>query len=78
MLQKKYKIERYAQQEFALVSHHKAYEAQSKGNFDNEITVINGCSKDGCIRSNSNQDTLDSLNLYLIKMELLLLLLLRH
>jgi|TARA_B110000495_G_scaffold10729_1_gene7718 acetyl-CoA acyltransferase len=60
---KKYKIERYAQQEFALASHQKAYEAQTKGKFDNEITVINNCSKDGCIRPNSNQDTLNDLKL---------------
>ena len=60
---KKYKIERYAQQEFALASHQKAYEAQTKGKFDNEITVINNCSKDGCIRPNSNQNTLDDLKL---------------
>ena len=60
---KKYKIARYAQQEFALESHQKAYEAQSKGNFDNEITIINNCSKDGGIRPNSSQHTLDNLKL---------------
>lgn len=60
---KKYKIERYAQQEFALLSHQKAYAAQSKGFFDNEITIIDNCSKDGGIRQNSNQATLDKLKL---------------
>jgi acetyl-CoA acyltransferase len=60
---KKYKIERYAQQEFAIASHQKAYSAQSKGYFNNEITVINNCSKDGGIRANSNHKTLDALNL---------------
>ena len=60
---KKYKIERHAQQEFAISSHQKAYAAQSKGYFDNEITIINNCSKDGGIRPNSNQATLDNLKL---------------
>tara|TARA_B110000116_G_C16768061_1_gene551851 strand:+ start:533 stop:1657 length:1125 start_codon:yes stop_codon:yes gene_type:complete len=60
---KKYKIERHAQQEFAISSHQKAYAAQSKGHFDNEIIVINNCSKDGGIRSNSTQETLDGLKL---------------
>jgi acetyl-CoA acyltransferase len=60
---KKYKIERYAQQEFAIASHQKAHSAQSRGLFDNEITVINNCSKDGGIRPNSTHETLDSLKL---------------
>ena len=60
---KKYKIERYAQQEFAIASHQKAYTAQSKGYFDNEITVINNCSKDGGIRPNSTHETLEILKL---------------
>ena len=60
---KKYKIERHAQQEFAISSHQKAYAAQSKGHFDNESIVINNCSKDGGIRSNSTQETLDGLKL---------------
>jgi len=60
---KKYKIERNAQQEFAISSHQKAYAAQSKGHFDNEITVINNCFKDGGIRPNSTQETLDGLEL---------------
>jgi len=58
---KKYKIERHAQQEFAIASHQKAYAAQSNGYFDNEITVINNCSKDGGIRTNSSHENLDSL-----------------
>ena len=60
---KKYKIERHAQQEFAIASHQKAYAAQSKGYFDNEITIINNCSKDGGIRLNSSHKTLDALKL---------------
>ena len=60
---KKYNITRKEQQEFAITSHQKAYQAQSKGNFNSEITVIGNCSKDGNIRPNSNQETLDSLKL---------------
>jgi len=60
---KKYNITRKEQQEFAISSHQKASEAQSKGNFNNEIAVIGSCSKDGNIRPNSNQETLDGLKL---------------
>ena len=60
---KKYNITRKLQQEFAISSHQKAFEAQSKGNFDKEITVIGNCSKDGNIRPNSNQEKLDGLKL---------------
>ena len=60
---KKYNISRKEQQEFAISSHHKASQAQSKGNFNNEITVIGNCSIDGNIRPNSNQKTLDGLKL---------------
>ena len=60
---KKYSITRKEQQEFAISSHQKAFEAQSKGNFNNEITVIGNCSKDSNIRPNSNQETLDGLKL---------------
>jgi len=58
---KKYSIDRKTQQEFAISSHQKAYEAQSQGKFQKEITVINKCSKDGGIRPNSNQEILDGL-----------------
>jgi acetyl-CoA acyltransferase len=60
---KKYNITRREQQEFAISSHQKASEAQSKGYFNNEITIIGNCSKDGNIRPNSNQETLDGLKL---------------
>ena len=60
---KRYKIERQAQQEFAISSHQKAFEAQSKGNFKNEITIVNNCAEDGGIRPNSNFKTLDGLKL---------------
>ena len=60
---KKYQIGRRAQQEFAIASHQKAFEAQSKGNFKKEITVINNCSADGGIRPNSSHEILDGLKL---------------
>ncbi len=60
---KKYNIVRHAQQDFAISSHQKAYEAQSKGNFKKEITVINNFSEDEGIRPNSSNKILDSLKL---------------
>ena len=60
---KKYNLTRKEQQEFAISSHQKAFNAQSKGNFDNEITTINNCSKDGNIRPKTNQEILDTLKL---------------
>ena len=60
---KKYDISRKEQQEFAISSHKKANDAQSKGNFKNEIVSIGNCSIDGNIRPNSNQETLDGLKL---------------
>jgi|TARA_B110000914_G_C15453970_1_gene442366 acetyl-CoA acyltransferase len=60
---KKYNLTREAQQEFAISSHQKAFDAQSKGNFNNEITIIGNCSKDGNIRPNTSQETLDKLKL---------------
>jgi len=60
---KKYNITRKEQQEFAISSHQKASEAQSKGYFNNEITIIGNCSADENIRPNSNQETLDDLKL---------------
>jgi acetyl-CoA acyltransferase len=60
---KKYNLTRNEQQEFAIFSHQKAFNAQSKGNFDNEITIIGNCSKDGNIRPKTNQEILDGLKL---------------
>jgi acetyl-CoA acyltransferase len=60
---KQYSITRKEQQEFAILSHAKAFEAQSKGNFTNEIVSIGSCSQDSNIRPNSNQEKLDSLKL---------------
>jgi len=60
---KQYSISRMEQQEFAISSHQKAFEAQSKGNFDKEIVAIGNCSQDSNIRPNSNHEKLDSLKL---------------
>ena len=60
---KQYSISRTEQQEFSISSHQKAFEAQSKGNFNDEIVAIGNCSKDSNIRPNSNQEKLDGLKL---------------
>ena len=60
---KKFNITRKEQQEFAINSHQKAYEAQSNGKFKNEIVKIGSCNSDGNIRPNSNQEKLDGLKL---------------
>ncbi len=60
---KKYDISRKDQQAFAILSHQKAYEAQTSGKFKNEIVTIGSCETDGNIRPKSNQETLDGLKL---------------
>ncbi len=60
---KKFNISRKEQQEFAINSHQKAYEAQKNGKFKNEIVAIGNCHSDGNIRPNSNQEKLDGLKL---------------
>lgn len=60
---KKYSITRQNQQEFAISSHKKAYNAQITGKFNKEIVKINNCDKDGNIRSNSNHEVLNGLKL---------------
>ncbi len=60
---RKYDISRNEQQEFAISSHQKAHEAQTKGNFKNEIVPIGDCDKDGNIRPNSTMEKLDGLKL---------------
>ena len=60
---KKYNISRSEQQEFAISSHQKAHEAQTKGNFKNEIVPIGDCDTDGNIRPNSTMEKLDGLKL---------------
>ena len=60
---KKYNITRNEQQEFAISSHQKAHEAQTKGNFKNEIVSIGDCDTDGNIRPGSTMEKLDGLKL---------------
>lgn len=60
---KKYNISRHEQQEFAISSHQKAHEAQTKGNFENEIVAIGDCDTDGNIRPGSTMEKLDGLKL---------------
>ena len=60
---KKYGLTRKEQQDFAVSSHLKASEAQTRGNFAKEITVIDNCSADGGIRPNTNQEILNGLKL---------------
>jgi acetyl-CoA acyltransferase len=60
---KKYNLTRKEQQEFAISSHQKAFNAQTRGRFDNEIATIGNCTKDGNIRPRTNQETLDGLKL---------------
>ena len=64
---KKYNIDRKEQQEFAISSHEKASNAQSKGNLKDEITSIKNDTidviKDGGIRPGTSQEILDGLKL---------------
>ena len=62
-LKEKWNISRKEQQEFAISSHKKAFEAQTKGNFTDEIVHIGNCSQDSNIRPNSTQEKLDGLKL---------------
>ena len=64
---KKYNIDRKEQQEFAISSHEKASNADSKGNLKDEITSIKNdtidVTKDGGIRPGTTQEILDGLKL---------------
>ena len=60
---KQYSISRTEQQDFAISSHQKAHEAQTKGNFKNEIVSIGDCDTDGNIRPGSTMEKLDGLKL---------------
>ena len=66
-LAKKYNIDRKEQQEFAISSHEKASNADSMGNFKDEITSIKNdtidVTKDGGIRPGTTQEILDGLKL---------------
>ena len=64
---KKYNIDRKEQQDFAISSHEKAFKAQEKGNFEEEITAINNGNNnvlmDGGIRPGTSQEILSGLKL---------------
>ena len=60
-LAKKYSISRERQEEMALESHQKAAKAMENGSFVEEIVVINNISKDGCIRPETNLESMSKL-----------------
>lgn len=64
-LANKYKIKRRDQEEFALISHQKAAEAEKKGFFKDEIVPVSAgekiVEKDGCIRSGTTLEKLAEL-----------------
>ncbi|MCP5405735.1 MAG: thiolase family protein [Pseudomonadaceae bacterium] len=64
-LAKKYKISRKAQEEFAVLSHHKAAKAQQAGRLSGEIVPIKTpagtVSEDGCIRADTTMQGLAGL-----------------
>ena len=60
---KKYQLSREQQQNFDISSHQKASEAETSGNFKDEITSIDSCSKDGNIRPATSQEILNGLKL---------------
>lgn len=62
-LAKKYKIDRDAQENFAVNSQNKAAAAQASGKFKDEIVPIDGVSEDGCIRPGTTKEALAGLNL---------------
>ena len=62
-LAKKYKIDRDAQENFAVDSQTKAANAQKSGNFKDEILPIGDVAEDGCIREGTTKEALEGLNL---------------
>lgn len=60
-LAKKYSISRLEQEEMALGSHQKAFEAQSKGKLDDEIVSIDDVKVDGCIRPETSLESMAEL-----------------
>jgi acetyl-CoA acyltransferase len=58
---KKYGITRVAQEEFAVASHKKAAAAAASGKFKDEIVPIGDVNSDGCIRPDTNMETLAGL-----------------
>lgn len=60
-LAKKHSISRLEQEEMALGSHQKAFEAQSKGKLDDEIVSIDDVKVDGCIRPETSLESMAEL-----------------
>jgi acetyl-CoA acyltransferase len=60
-LARKYSITRLEQEEMSLKSHQKASEAQKEGKFDDEIISINNINLDGCIRPETNLESMAGL-----------------
>jgi acetyl-CoA acyltransferase len=60
-LSRKYSITRLEQEEMSLRSHQKASEAQKEGKFDDEIISINNINLDGCIRPETNLESMAGL-----------------
>jgi acetyl-CoA acyltransferase len=60
-LAKKYSISRLEQEEMALGSHQKAFEAQSKGKLGDEIVSIDDVKVDGCIRPETSLESMAGL-----------------
>lgn len=62
-LAKKYKIDRDAQENFAVDSQEKAAKARAAGNFKDEIVPIGDVTEDGCIREGTTKEALEGLKL---------------
>lgn len=62
-LAKKYKIDRDAQENFAVDSQTKAAAAQKAGNLKDEIVPIGDVTEDGCIREGTTKEALEGLKL---------------
>ena len=60
-LARKYSITRLEQEEMSLKSHQKASKAQKEGKFDDEIISINNINLDGCIRPETNLESMAGL-----------------
>lgn len=60
-LAKQYGVSRQEQEAFAVASHHKAAAAQAAGKFKDEIVAVGSVTQDGCIRPDTNIETLSTL-----------------
>lgn len=60
-LAKQYGVSRQEQEAFAVASHHKTAAAQAAGKFKDEIVAVGSVTQDGCIRPDTNIETLATL-----------------